>query len=56
MEVPNDQSYIIEYNHGVEALFYDNVYKKYRVLHNGLTLLCKLWQGGGGYTDKVVTG
>ena len=53
MEVPNDKSYVIEYSQGVPT---DQVYKKYRVLHNGLTLLCILWQGGGGYTDKVVTG
>ena len=55
MEVPNDQSYVIEYSQGVEAPT-DQVYKKYRVLHNGLTLLRILWQGGGGYMDKVVTG
>ena len=36
MEVPNDQSYVIEYSQGVEAPT-DQVYKKYRALHNGLT-------------------
>ena len=29
MEVPNDQSYVIEYSQGVEAPT-DQVYKKYR--------------------------
>ena len=55
MEVPNDQSYVIGYSQGVEAPT-DQVYKKYRVLHNDLILLCMLWQGGGSYTGKVMTG
>ena len=55
VEVPNDQSYVIKYSQGVEAPT-DQVHKKYRVLHNGLTLLCILWQGGGSYTGKVMTG
>ena len=33
----------------------DQVYKKYRVLHNGWKLLFILWQGGGSYTSKVMT-
>ena len=37
VEVPND--HIIKYSQGVEAPT-DQVYKKYRVLHNALTLMC----------------
>ena len=49
VEVPTDQAstdetYVTKYSQGVEVLM-DQVYKKYRVWHNGLKLLCILLQG-----------